>query len=74
VSAFTRAALRADGFTGFITFQELRAPITDVTTGGVVYAVLRPSRKPPVFLATNPGGRFKGRDPSVSGEVLRAKC
>ncbi len=33
----------------------------------------RPSSEEPAFLDANPGGRFKGKDPTVAPEVLRAK-
>ncbi len=38
-----------------------------------VYVVYRPAPTDPVFLATNPGGRFKGRDPTVAVELLADK-
>jgi hypothetical protein len=34
---------------------------------------LRESEAPPVFLRSNPGGRFKGRDPTVAMELLEGR-
>jgi hypothetical protein len=41
-------------------------------TGGV-YVVLRQSDQPPTYLARNPGGRFKGKNPTAEQSVLEAK-
>jgi hypothetical protein len=41
-------------------------------TGGV-YAVLRESDERPTYLLSNPGGRFKGRDPTVAVSALEMK-
>jgi hypothetical protein len=35
--------------------------------------VLRENGKTPNYLASNPGGRFKGKDPTVAEDVLEAK-
>jgi hypothetical protein len=71
---FDRNSLEADGFTGFVTFNELRtSEFADVPTEGGVYVVLRESDKPPGFLDNNPGGRFKGKDPTVDVSALEAK-
>lgn len=71
---FHRAALEDLGFEGFVTFQDLRqGRIAEVPAAKGVYVVLRVAGRKPAFLSTNPGGRFKGRDPSVGPEVLRAK-
>ena len=37
-----------------------------------MYVVYRPAPSAPAFLASNPGGRFKGKDPSVSSAVLQS--
>src|SRR5205823_4724784 len=70
---FTRAALLEQGFVGFVTFEELRGRLTEVPTGPGAYVVLGAAETPPEFVAASSGGRFKGRDPSVSEDVLRAK-
>lgn len=36
------------------------------------YVVYRSSSSPPSFLARNPGGRHKGKDPTVAGGLLEA--
>ncbi len=35
-----------------------------------MYVVVRPNESAPLFLPTNPAGRFKGKDPSVTVEAL----
>jgi hypothetical protein len=37
-----------------------------------VYLVVRQGRHSPGFLAANPGGRFKGKDPTVTADALAA--
>lgn len=54
-----------------MTFAELADELPNVTAGGGVYVVLREGEVPD-FLPSSPGGRFKGRDPTVPGEVLTA--
>jgi hypothetical protein len=73
-SVFDRGGLEKLGFTGFVTFGDLRESWLDYVpkTGGV-YAVLRESDHPPTYLASNPGGRFKGKDPTVAVSTLEAK-
>jgi hypothetical protein len=73
LNSFTRGALSAEGFTGFVTFDELRAQLAEVPAERGVYIVLREGGKPVAFLEANPGGRFKGRDPTVSATVLQSK-
>lgn len=73
MSTFSRAALMQDGFEGFVTFDQLRsATVSPPTTGGV-YIILRGSPGAVTFRGANPGGRFKGRDPSVSTVVIARK-
>ncbi|MGH2725100.1 MAG: hypothetical protein ACRDI0_12755 [Actinomycetota bacterium] len=38
-----------------------------------IYVVLREEKGPPTFLTTNPGGQFKGKDPTMDPTVLEAK-
>lgn len=56
------------GFSGFVPFAEL--PAAEVPRGPGVYMVLRPGLAEPVFLDASPAGRFKGKDPSLTAEVL----
>ena len=39
---------------------------------GGVYVVACDQRQPPEFLNANPGGQFKGKDPTVADAALRA--
>jgi hypothetical protein len=73
MSSFTRETLVREGFTGFLTFDEVRARLAEIPPHGGVYIVLRDLREPVEFRDSNPGGRFKGRDPSVKSGVLRGK-
>jgi hypothetical protein len=71
---FTRRGLADEGFDGFVTFHALRSGgISDVPEVGGVYVVLREADNAPRFLANNPGGRFKGKNPTVPMEMLEAK-
>lgn len=69
--AWTREALAEGSFVGFVPFSAL--PTSGVPAAPGVYAVLRLSDAPPTFVETSPAGRFKGKDPSVSVDVLAAK-
>lgn len=44
----------------------------EVPQSGGVYIVLQPTSTKPDFLRSNPGGRFKDRDPTVDASVLHA--
>lgn len=68
---FSIASLTANGFTGWLSFPEARLSGSIPVTGGV-YVVSYSPRAPVAFLAASPGGRFKGKDPTVSQEVLAA--
>jgi hypothetical protein len=65
LSSFTRDSLMRKGFAGFVTFEELRTRLAEVPSEGGVYIVLRENGAPAEFRDVNPGGRFKGRDPTV---------
>jgi hypothetical protein len=67
--AWSRPRLSAAGFGGWVTFAELADCLPEITRDGGVYVVLRDGGKPE-FLPANPGGRFKGRDPSITGDAL----
>lgn len=61
------------GFTGFIPVSELReGGLKMIPDFSGVYMVLRVSDVAPKFLATGSGGRFKGKDPNVPVEELKA--
>ena len=47
-------------------------PACNVPAGKGVHVVLRSSTSEPSFLASNPAGRFKGKDPSTTVDRLRA--
>jgi hypothetical protein len=68
---FTEAYCRSLGFCGFESIESLiGAGLGSVPQVGGVYVVLRQSHDEPEFLATSPGGWFKGRDPSISLSAL----
>src|SRR5690242_11754178 len=69
-TAWDRAWLEHQGFTGFVPFAAL--PASDVPAGPGVYVVYRGSTAPPRFVEVGSGGRFKGRDPNVTGDRLAA--
>jgi hypothetical protein len=59
------------GFQGFVTFAALRADkFAGVPAAGGAYIVLREDTGALTFLPTNPGGRFKGKDPTVAQTEL----
>jgi hypothetical protein len=66
-----RSSLAEEGFEGWVTFAELAERLTRISTTGGVYVVLRDGGSPE-FLDSNPGGRFKDRDPSIPDDALRA--
>lgn len=63
---------RKDGFTGFIPVSELRGNTKVMPECGGVYIVVRESDNAPEFLAEGTGGFFKGKNPNVSIEELKA--
>lgn len=69
--ACTCGGLEAAGFVGWVTF---RAPIElgEAPQTGGVYVVIQAAGAEPDFLASNPGGRFKGRDPTIDVSALEA--
>jgi hypothetical protein len=72
--SFLRADLESAGFVGWVTWDELRAEaLAGAPHAPAAYVVCRPSASEPVFLSTNPAGRFKGKDPTVPVDVLQAK-
>jgi hypothetical protein len=68
---FKRDALVADGFLGFVPFRRLcQGAINSVPSAEGVYVVMREIDDRPAFLEKNPGGWFKGRNPTVSKSDL----
>lgn len=65
---WSRDGLAQAGFAGFVPFSDL--PEACVPQEAGVYVVLRATESAPVFMGTNPAGRFNGKDPSVSREAL----
>jgi hypothetical protein len=68
---FTRRRLTEDGFAGWVSFATMGTDDLVPTSGGV-YLVVRTGKASPRFLRTNPGGRFKGRDPTVDPDAIDA--
>jgi hypothetical protein len=71
--SFDRRDLEACGFEGWRTWDQLRATNFQPVPGRpAAYIVYRTSSAAPSFLGSSRGGRFKGKDPSVAIETLRA--
>jgi len=64
--------LRKNGFTGFITVNELWIDKSVIPKLKGVYLVLNPSYKNTKFINPGVGGFFKGKDPNVSISELRS--
>lgn len=71
-SAWTRGSLEAAGFVGWVTFEALISELGEVPQTGGVYVVIQAAGAEPDFLDSNPGGRFKDRDPTVDASALEA--
>lgn len=72
-TSFDRPVLEATGFVGWRKWDELRSSnLREVPNAPAVYVVFRPRTGAPTFLDTNPGGRFKEKDPTVPIEALAA--
>lgn len=68
---FDRESLAAAGFTGWQTWAELRSSdYRHVPHAPAVYVVYRDAKDTPDFLHANSGGRFKGKDPTVTRREL----
>lgn len=64
--------LRKAGFTGFIPVADLWRDRSAIPKSKGVYMVVRTAKGIPEFLEKGTGGLFKGKDPNVSPETLRA--
>jgi hypothetical protein len=74
VGRIGRRELEERGFEGFIPMSRLLdGGLREVPPDPGVYVVLRESEEAPSFRPTNPGGRFKGKDPTVKHHVLESK-
>lgn len=69
---WTNAALKRQGFKGWVTFNDLADELPAIARTGGIYVVVQRARSKPDFLKVNPGGRFKQRDPTVDAAALEA--
>lgn len=68
------AKIQAAGFQGFVPISKLQATqCQSVPDSAGVYFIIWPSEAKPVFLPTNMGGHFKGKDPTVALGKLEQK-
>ena len=66
--------LEKQGFTGFVTFDELRSSHFElVPTEGGVYVVLRETSNEPSFLPIGRGGHFKGKNPNLEVDIPQSR-
>lgn len=72
--SFTREALEAVGFTGWVTWKQLRdTNLAHVPCTPGVYIIYRADDAAPRFLDRSPAGWFKSEDPTVPVERLQAE-
>lgn len=67
---FTRQTLERAGFVGWVPLTRVRDCSCPMTGG--VYVVSYPTSQQPAFMSRSCGGWFKGKDPTVMSEALRA--
>lgn len=68
-----RQALKAQGFEGFISMSELMTGAKKMIPAQMgVYVVLRESNSAPRFMEVGTGGFFKGKNPNVPIDELKA--
>lgn len=65
--------IKNEGFKGFQTIEYLRKNKSSIPQSQGVYLVLRFNSNIPDFLEIGTGGFFKGKNPNVSQEILKAK-
>ena len=71
---FNKTTLEQKGFEGFLSFTKLKGgDLSEVPSKPGVYVVVRPEGWKPEFMDHNPGGKFKGRDPTVDRSKLAEK-
>jgi len=71
---FARSSLEEVGYVGWQIWGQLRSTqLAEVPRAPGCYVVYRPDTDDPVFLPANPGGRFKGKDPTISLERMTAE-
>ena len=70
---WSRAGLRAYGFRGFERVAAWHSWIDEVLPEPGVYVVISVEPGAPSFLDSNPGGRFKGCNPTVPRERLESE-
>lgn len=71
---FARPELEAAGYVGWRSWAQLRATqLREIPRLAGCYVVSRSAADEPAFLTENPGGRFKGKDPTVTLERLSAE-
>lgn len=68
---FGEEFLRTEGFEGYLRIVGLPAGCPGVPRGPGVYVVLRRANSAPSFGDRSSGGWFKGKDPTVSEDLLR---
>jgi hypothetical protein len=74
VSRFSRDALVRDGFAGFLRIATLRKiGLSGIPDDPGCYVVQRESDDPPSFIGASPAGWFKGRNPTIPADELRAR-
>jgi hypothetical protein len=72
-TAFSREALAIAGFSGFLQIATFRKiGLTGIPDEPGCYVVLREAEAEAAFLDVSPAGRFKGRDPTIPVDQLRA--
>lgn len=64
--------IKKNGFEGFKTMQQLFVDSSQLPPVKGVYLVLNLDKTPPAFLPIGTGGHFKGKNPNVSPEELKA--
>ena len=65
--------LKSNGFVGFKTVAEMKnGGCRELPRPGGVYLIVRPHNTKPQFLTVGSGGHFKGQDPNVSIDELKA--